>query len=63
VRGQRRIIAEVEEGPVARQILAHLGLPTSPPRPRQAGLFDTGPPPVDEPEASIDWSDEDFRSW
>jgi hypothetical protein len=58
--GKRRIIAEVEEGPVARKILAHLGLPTSAPQPAQRGLFPTGPPAVDEPEASVAWSDADY---
>jgi hypothetical protein len=57
--GERRIIAEVEEGPIARKILAHLGLPTTAPKPAQGKLFSTGPPPVDEPEATVQWSDED----
>ncbi len=57
---QRRIIAEIEEGPVARKILAHLGLPTEARRPAQRGLFPTGPPAVDEPEASFTWSDADY---
>ena len=59
--GQRRIIAEIEEGPVARKILAHLGLPTQAPQPAQRGLFPTGPPAVDEPEASVAWSDADWN--
>ena len=46
--GKRRIIAEIEEGPVARKILRHLGLPEHPPQPRQSTLLPTGPPPVDE---------------
>ena len=58
--GKRRVIAEIEEGPVARKILEHLGLPTSAPRPGQGGLFPTGPPAVDEPEASVAWSDADY---
>jgi hypothetical protein len=58
--GKRRVIAEIEEGPVARKILEHLGLPASAPRPAQGGLFPTGPPAVDEPEASLAWSDADF---
>jgi hypothetical protein len=58
--GKRRIIAEVEEGPVARKILAHLGLPTEAPQPAQRGLFPTGPPAVDEPEAAVTWSDADY---
>ena len=45
--GERRIIAEVEEGPIARRILAHLRLPTTAPKPAQGKLFSTGPPPVD----------------
>ena len=58
--GERRIIAEVEEGPIARKILAHLGLPTTAPKPAQGKLFSTGPPPVDEPEATVQWSNEDY---
>jgi hypothetical protein len=58
--GQRRIIAQIEPGPVARKILAHLGLPTSPPRPSQGVLFQTGPPEEDGPEAHVPWSDSDF---
>ena len=45
---------------MARKILAHLGLPTEPPRPAQRGLFPTGPPFIDEPEASLAWSDENY---
>jgi hypothetical protein len=58
--GQRRIIAQIEPGPVARKILAHLGLPVSPPRPTQGVLFQTGPPDQDGPEAHGPWSDSDF---
>ena len=54
--GERRIIAEVEEGPIARKILAHLGLPATAPKPAQGKLFSTGLPPVDEPEATVQWS-------
>ena len=45
-----RLIAQIEEGPVARKILAHLGLPTTlpartPVRPQaQVELWGTGPP-------------------
>ncbi len=35
--GERRIIAEIKEGVVARRILAHLGLPTSAPRASKGG--------------------------
>jgi hypothetical protein len=58
--GERRVIADIKEGPVARQILAHLGLPTRAPKPAQGSLFPTGPPAVDEPEASVAWSDADY---
>ena len=58
--GERRIIAEIREGPVARKILAHLGMPTTAPKPSQGGLFPTGPPDQPEPEAPPAWSDEDF---
>jgi hypothetical protein len=57
---ERRVIAEIKEGPVARQILAHLGLPTRAAKPAQGSLFPTGPPAVDEPEASVAWSDADY---
>jgi len=50
----------VEEGPVARKILTHLGLPTEAPKPRQRAFFPTGPPWVDEPEATSEWSDADY---
>jgi hypothetical protein len=50
----------VEEGPVARKIHAHLGLPTEAPKPRQRGFSQTGPPCVDEPVASVSWSDADY---
>ncbi len=55
--GQRRIVAQIDEGPMARKILAHLGLPTEPPVPAPARLpeqldaWDTGPPRTTEPEA------------
>ncbi len=58
--GQRRVIAEIEEGPIARKILAHPGLPATAPKPAQGSLFSTGPPLVDEPEPSLQWSDEDY---
>ena len=58
--GRRRIIAEIKEGPVARKILAHLGLPTFAPKPAQGGLFATGPPEVDESEATVAWCDADY---
>jgi hypothetical protein len=57
--GQRRVIAEIEEGPIARKILAHPGLPATAPKPAQGSLFSTGPPFVDEREPSLQWSDED----
>ncbi len=50
----------MKEGPVARQILDHLGLPTRAPKPAQGSLFPTGPPAVDELEASVAWSDADY---
>ena len=59
--GERRVIAEIKEGPVARQILAHLGLPTRAPKPAQGSLFPIGPPAVDEPEASVARSDSDYH--
>jgi len=48
--GQRRIIAAIDEGPVARKILQHLGLPAvvpavAPARIDQGHLWQTGPPP------------------
>ncbi len=55
--GERRVIAEIKEGPIARQILAHLGLPTAPPRPGQGNILATGPPAPDEPEPPTAWSD------
>ena len=58
--GRRRIIAEIKEGPVARKILTHLGLPARAPTPAQGGLFPTGPPSVAEPEATVAWSDADY---
>ena len=45
---------------MAREILEHLGLPTTPPEPCQGGLFPTGPPSANEPEASPAWSDADY---
>ena len=57
--GARRVIAQIEEGPVARKILEHLGLPTrvpsrAPARGQAQGeLWGTGPPGADareEPE-------------
>jgi hypothetical protein len=54
-----RVIAEIEEGPIARKSLAHLGSPATAPKPAQGSLFSTGPPFVDEPEPSLQWSDED----
>jgi hypothetical protein len=57
--GKRRIIAKNKEGAVTRKILAHLGLPTSAPKPGQRGVFPTGPPAAYEPEPSV-WSDEDY---
>jgi hypothetical protein len=58
--GERRIIAEIKEGPIARRILAHLGLPTTAPKPAQGNLLATGPPSWDEPEPPPAWSDSDF---
>jgi hypothetical protein len=55
--GKRRIVAQIDEGPVARKILAHLGLPTSVPArapartPAQVDLWSTGPPGIIETEA------------
>jgi hypothetical protein len=57
--GQRRLIAEIEEGPSARKILAHRGWPATAPKPARGSLFSTGPPLVDEPESSLQWSEED----
>jgi hypothetical protein len=50
--GPRCIIQVVKEGPVARKILEHLGLPTRAPMPapfreEQHDLWETGPPDVD----------------
>ena len=45
---------------MARKILTHLGLPTEAPKPRQRAFFPTGPPWVDEPEATSEWSDADY---
>jgi hypothetical protein len=48
--GERRVIAQIEEGPVARKILAHLGLPTTLPArtparaQAQVEIWNTGPP-------------------
>ncbi len=53
--GQRRVIAEIGEGPVATAILEHLGLPSAAPKPAQGALFATGPPTADEPEPSADY--------
>jgi hypothetical protein len=58
--GQRRVVAEIPEGPIAKKILEHLGLPSTAPKPAQGALFSTGPPPVDHPEASVDWPNEDY---
>jgi hypothetical protein len=55
-------MAVIKEGPVARKILAHLGLPTEPPRPGraqpdpQADLWETGPPD----DAPVTGSDDEF---
>ena len=52
--GTRRVVAQIDEGPIARKILTHLGLPATPPRPTpargqpQLDLWDTGPPPAAE---------------
>jgi hypothetical protein len=52
---QRRVLAVIREGPVARKILAHLGLPTELPRPARARtdpqgeLWETGPPDAAAP--------------
>ena len=60
--GERRIIAQIDEGPVARKILAHLGLPTrlpvrTPARGQAQGeIWDTGPP---DEVAAIDDSFDD----
>jgi hypothetical protein len=54
--GKRRIVALIDEGPVARRILADLGLPTSVPArapartPAQVDLWNTGPPALSEPK-------------
>ena len=48
---QRRVIAAIEEGTVAREILEHLGWPTGVPRASQGQLFPTGPPHHEEMEA------------
>jgi len=50
--GSRRVISSIEEGPAARRILKHLGLPAeapsaAPARIGQGELFPTGPPPSD----------------
>jgi hypothetical protein len=50
--GSRRVISSIEEGPAARRILKHLGLPAevpsaAPARIDQGVLFPTGPPPSD----------------
>jgi hypothetical protein len=37
-----------------------IGLPTEAPKPRQRGFFPPEPPCVDEPEASVSWSDADY---
>ena len=58
--GERRIIAQIDEGPVARKILAHLGLPTrlpvrTPARGQAQGeIWDTGPPGLARPEPVVD---------
>ncbi len=55
--GERRVVAQIEEGPVARKILEHLGLPTTAPvrtparGQAQVEFWDTGPPAVAQPEA------------
>ncbi len=52
--GQRRVISEIREGPVAKKILEHLGLPTEPPARTPAWvtaeMFPTGPPARGPPE-------------
>ncbi len=56
--GSRRVLQVVKEGPVARKILAHLGLPLDAPRraparlPTQLDAWDTGPPSAADTEAS-----------
>jgi len=64
--GQRRVLAAIREGPVARKLLAHLGLPTHAPSPSQGGLFSTGPPAPSGLEVFADppWVDDvpDFPS-
>ena len=57
--GTRRVIAVIEEGPVARKILDHLGLASSAPelapaRLDQADLWPTGPPGFDPDPTWID---------
>ena len=57
--GTRRVIAAIEEGPVARKILDHLGLPASAPelapaRVDQADFWPTGPPGFDPDPPWID---------
>jgi hypothetical protein len=58
--GPRRVIQVVKEGPVARKILAHLGLSTQVPRPApfregQPDLWETGPPAAEPRIDSIEW--------
>ena len=59
----RRVMATIEEGPTAREILRHLRLPAEPPRRAparldQGELFATGPPANDAceppPEDDLD---------
>ena len=51
--GRKKVIAAIREGPVARRILEHLGLPSTVPRPAparddpQGDLWPTGPPAED----------------
>lgn len=57
--GRRRVLATIDEGPVARKILTHLGLPAepsrlAPARITQGSLWDTGPPPEPAPEHRVD---------
>ncbi len=47
--GRRKVIATIREGPVARRILEHLGLPAPARSDPQADLWPTGPPPEDAP--------------
>ena len=55
--GKVRIIAAIEEPPVIRKILEHLGLPTSPPRFHPA----RGPPLSPAESNQVSFTDFDFK--